>query len=431
MITNTYTLDLNNVNIDNNDFNIKKYTFNDTEYKIIKYNKEKLKNYEETDKEKFNNISHFRSVIVRDNKVVCYSPSKSINYESFKTNNENIENIYIEDFIDGTMINVFWDVVNETWEIATRSTVGGNIIFFNDIKNYKYYKINNYFENYNDSTFRTLFFEACNISNFDLNTLNRNFCYSFVLQHPLNRIVTNIIQPIIFLVKAYSIDNTNYSNNIVKINEIDVFSLVSQAPYIFANTNVKFVNKYPVEEYKTLEEYYLNDNIAYYIVGCMIYNKDGTRSKIRNKNYEIVKKLRGNQPKLQYNYLCLKQENKVNEFLTYYPEHRILFNKFKLETYNYTNELFINYISCFVRKEKQLKEYDFEYKNHMFKLHEKYKSELKNNNKNIDKKVVIDYVNSLHPAQQMFVINYKNKKKNESNFMEEPIQMEEPVQMEA
>ena len=133
MITNTYTLDLNNVNIDNNDFNIKKYTFNDTEYKIIKYNKEKLKTYEETDKEKFNNISHFRSIIVRDNKVVCYSPSKSVNYESFKTNNENIENIYIEDFIDGTMINVFWDVVNETWEIATRSTVGGNIIFFNDI----------------------------------------------------------------------------------------------------------------------------------------------------------------------------------------------------------------------------------------------------------------------------------------------------------
>ena len=92
--------------------------------------KEANKIYEETDKEKFNNISHFRSVIIRDNKVVCYSPSKSVNYELFKENYENIENIYIEDFIDGTMINVFWDVVNETWEIATRSTVGGNIIFF-------------------------------------------------------------------------------------------------------------------------------------------------------------------------------------------------------------------------------------------------------------------------------------------------------------
>jgi hypothetical protein len=264
MIANTYTLDLNDVNMENEDFNIKKYTFNDTEYNIIKYNKEKLKLYEETDNEKFIKNSKFRSVIIRDNKVVCYSPSKSYNYDLFKNDNENIENIYIEDFVDGTMINVFWDVIHESWEIATRSTVGGNIIFFNDIKNYKYYKIPNYFENHTESTFRNLFFEACNLSNFDLNTLNKNFCYSFVLQHPLNRIVSNIIQPLVFLVKAYSIDNTNYDNNIVKINEIDIFSLVSQAPYIFANTNVKFVNKYPIEKYKTLE--------AYYILYCGLYD---------------------------------------------------------------------------------------------------------------------------------------------------------------
>ena len=32
---------------------------------------------------------------------------------------------------------------------------------------------------------------------------------------------------------------------------------------------------------------------------------------------------------------------------------------------------------------------------------------MKLNNKVVDKKIVIDYVNDLHPAQQMFVINYK------------------------
>ena len=68
----------------------------------------------------------------------------------------------------------------------------------------------------------------------------------------------------------------------------------------------------------------------------------------------------------------------------------------------------MNYVSCFIRKEKPLKEYEFEYKSHMYKLHEKYKSELKPQNKIIDKKFVIDYVNALHPAQQMFIINYRN-----------------------
>jgi hypothetical protein len=44
----------------------------------------------------------------------------------------------------------------------------------------------------------------------------------------------------------------------------------------------------------------------------------------------------------------------------------------------------------------------------MYKLHDKYKTDLKPHNKIIDKKYVIDYVNALHPAQQMFIINYKN-----------------------
>ena len=48
----------------------------------------------------------------------------------------------------------------------------------------------------------------------------------------------------------------------------------------------------------------------------------------------------------------------------------------------------------------------------MYHIHQKYITELKPNNKTIDKKFVIDYVNNLHPAQQMFIINYNNNNKN-------------------
>ena len=61
----------------------------------------------------------------------------------------------------------------------------------------------------------------------------------------------------------------------------------------------------------------------------------------------------------------------------------------------------------------------------MYKLHEKFKSELKPNNKTIDKKFIIDYVNSLHPAQQMFIMNYNNysheKNVNSSNETNEAV----------
>ena len=75
----------------------------------------------------------------------------------------------------------------------------------------------------------------------------------------------------------------------------------------------------------------------------------------------------------------------------------------------------MNYISCFIKKEQELKKYDFKFKNHMYKLHEKYKTELKPNNKIIDKKFVIDYFNNLHPAQQMFVINYMGNRPTRVN----------------
>ena len=420
-INNSINLNVTNaLKNEHNYFNIKKYTFNNIEYNIIKYSKEAIKSIMESNYDEYLAISKFRSVIIRNNKVVCFAPEKSLEYTYF-VNTYSAENSWVEDYIDGTMINVFYDNIKQTWEIATRSTVGGNIVFFNDVKNYKYFDNNNYFKDYYNLTFRSMFFEACNICNLDLNCLDEKYVYSFVLQHPFNRIVTPIVTPVIYLVKVYEI--THPVNNVlsainldkVTIHEINIQSLLNCPPYIFLNCNMKFVNKYPVTNFTDIKDYYASGNAGYICVGCFLYSKDGTRSKIRNSSYEEVRKLRGNQPKLQFNYLSLKQQNKVGEFLQYYPEHTVIFNKFKLALYYYTSNLFMNYISCFIRKEKPLKEYEFEYKSHMYKLHDKYKTELKPNKKNIDKKFVIDYVNSLHPAQQMFIINYKNIQPNQGS----------------
>ncbi len=418
MYTHITELNLNKmINSDIEKFIIKKYTFNNSEYKIVKYNKEVLTKYKDNIDE-FNFMSKYRSVILQNNKVICYSPSKSIDYDIF-VEKYNIHDSWVEDFIDGTMINVFYDKINKTWEIATKSTVGGNISFFNDNKNFDYFlsdkNVNN--DNNNDNndnndnnvTFRSMFFEACNLNNFNLNTLDINYTYTFILQHPLNRIVAPISVPSIYLIKIYEIDNIIQESKVI-IKELNLQNFISSSPYIFLNTGVKFINKYAINDnFETVKNYYTSSEIPYYCVGCMLYNSDGTRSKLRNNNYEIVRKLRGNQPKLQYNYLCLKQENKIKDFLYYYPEHSFIFNTFKNKTFEYTNQLFMNYISCFIRKEKPLKDYEFQFKNHMYKLHEKYKSELKPKNKNIDKKIVIDYFNNLHPAQQMFVINYSKE----------------------
>lgn len=390
----------------------KKYNFNNVEYYIIKYNKPELKKYFNTDPDYYNTLSKCRSIVLRNNKVVVYSPEKSLDFNNFKNIADHL-NSWMEEFIDGTMINVFFDNINNVWEICTRSTVGGNILFFNDIKNYNYFNLNQQdFEHYNNITFRSMFFEACNTCNFDLNMLDQKYTYSFVLQHPFNRIVTPIMQPKIYLVKIYDIKTDDNMNVTVCEKNIDEF--VNTPPYIFNNTGVSFVQKYILNnDFDYISDFYNSNNVDYHIVGIIICDNIGNRSKIRNPNYERVRKLRGNQPKLQFNYLSLRKDNKLNEFILHYPEHSILFRKFQTLLYNYTNDLYKNYISCYIKKDKMLKEYDFQFKTHMYNLHQKYITQLKPINKQIDKKIVIEYINNLEPAQQMFAINYNSYKKND------------------
>ena len=86
------------------------------------------------------------------------------------------------------MINVFWDSnigLSGAWEISTRNTVGAESSFY---------------KSPNSKTFRTMFLEAAINNNLDLDSLNKNFCYSFVLQHPENRIVVPFKAPQLYLI---------------------------------------------------------------------------------------------------------------------------------------------------------------------------------------------------------------------------------------
>ena len=60
-----------------------------------------------------------------------FSPPKSELFSKFVQ--DNTENMFqgtvrAEEFVEGTMINMFW--TGNEWEIATRSSVGGKVAFF-------------------------------------------------------------------------------------------------------------------------------------------------------------------------------------------------------------------------------------------------------------------------------------------------------------
>ena len=368
------TYDLRDVkdNLDNHNIIAKDWIFNNKKYRILKYEKNKIND------DNFNSIAKYRSVIMSGDDILSFSPEKSKNmsyFLSFYKENECVA----EEFVEGTMINLFYDKEISKWEIATKTSVGANIKFFKDQKN-----------------FNTLFKEVCETIGLDINSFSNDYCYSFVMQHPENRFVIPITEMRLYLIGIYKIDNTD--------------KMIYELPKSeYANLNLPSCLNYPYghyfDTYTNLLTNYASLNTQTTVMGVIVKHVNGERTKFRNPNYEHVKKLRGNNCKLQFNYLTLHKENKVNEYLQYYPENRKLFNDYKNNLFSFTTTLFNNYISCYIKKEIPLKEFPFQYRNHMFALHELY-LKIKIEKRIINFQEVIKYIKSLDPARLMFSLNY-------------------------
>jgi hypothetical protein len=328
--------------------------------------------------------------------VVGFAPPKSIHYEQFIQNyNEDIPGVIAEEFVEGTMINVFWDDSigsHGKWEISTRSTVGATSSFYKGKQT---------------KTFREMFLEAAKEVNLEFSLLDKKYSYSFILQHPENRIVVPFKKPTLYLAGVFSIV---YENEQICV---DVYDHQDFRKQFFENKlmNVKFPQQYSFGKYSELIEKYGSMNTSYNIVGVVLHNKvTGERSKIRNPVYEQVRNLRGNQPKIQYQYLSLRKEGKVGEFLKFYPENKKEFSVFRDQVHLFTNTLFSNYISCYIKKERPLKEFSEQYRTHMFNIHQKFINELREQKMFVTNTVVQKYVNELHPSLLMYCLNFQMRK---------------------
>ena len=373
----------------------KKCKYNDCSYTIVKYKRSALV------EEEYSTLGLVRSIIICDGNVVAFSPPKSLPYKDFLTANPS-EECFAEDFIDGTMINLFYNQKVNDWVISTRSRVGADTLFFVMDTNDTNADVTNADVTNTKRTFKDMFYEAAQIANLDFSRLDNNWCYSFVLQHPNNRIVTPIDFPKLFLIRAYNINN---ETNLV--TEVASEVLLNNSGG-FWNSGILHPQRYVIDNYDNLADYYNNAVTPFYCVGIVVNSATG-RTKIRNKNYETIRELRGNQSRLQYHYLTLRKGGRVREFLAFYPEFANHFSEYRKTIHEYTSALYSNYIKCFIRKERPLKEYPYEFKVHMFNLHQKYLADLKPNNGYIDKQATIAYFNGLHPSQQMHILNCRAK----------------------
>ena len=385
-VTNSNILKVNKIKCSTNFFST---------YRVIKYDKSLLS------EDLISSYGLCRSVIINDNDdMVSFTPPKSISADTFIKKYPNIvENIVAEEFVEGTMINVFFDKnvgLLGSWEISTRNIVGAICNF---------YKSSN-----SNKTFRQMFIEAAMVCNLDINNLDKELSYSFVLQHPENKIVIPFSKPDLYLVAVYKIYN-GLNNVNVKFYNVGEFKCFFNK----LNINIKFPTIYKFNEYSELIEKYGSMNTSYDIVGVIIHNiQTGERTKIRNPIYEKVRNLRGNQPKLQYQYLCLRKEEKVEDYLKFFPENKSQFLEFSDQIHLFTETLYNNYVKCYIKKQNPLLLFKYlkQYKSHMFNIHQIYMNELREKKQFVTRSIVQNYVNQLHPSLLMYHLNFQLRKNN-------------------
>ena len=285
------------------------------------------------------------------NRVVCLPPVKSTEIGGI-TDDFTLAGGEIQHLLDGTMINLFY---RDEWLISTRSEIGGR---------------NKWIKN---KSFKDMFNE-CDL---DTDLLDQKCSYSFVMRHKENRNVSPISFNELFLVEAYRylegkierLANNEYPN-LSKINNISLVEMENMNDYKFKGFTIK---------------------------------EDNRRYKISNPEFERVKSLKINMNNELLNYIELRKNGNLKEYIKYYPEHSKLFEGYRNRIHNLSNELYNIYKNCFIFKNTDKKDIPYHLKPFVSDIHKRYLKD----KKPTTWQDIKDYIHNLNSKRLVFALNYQ------------------------
>jgi hypothetical protein len=399
----------------------------------LKYDRAKLT------EEQYNTVGRFRSVVFDSNgRICCVAPVKMLKLtdemKSLPVNSAG-GHLNAEEIVEGVMVNLFWHAGK--WYIATKSCVG-EVSYDHIVEAQAEAAIASAPDVTSTTTFQKLgvqevlrrrICEVLSLLPGGLESVPKQYCYSLVVQHPKNQIVNVITVPKLYLVAVYNVTakeaeaGAGAGVDVIRLDR-DIFSSnfggsVSHMPVGLsciadsddgegagASEATATFTPHTVEDYCRM--YASLETRSVSLPGVVFVDKDtGFCYKKRNPKYESVKKRKGMEQKLMAQYLQLRKDHGIDEYLKYHPQHSRAFRQFRDRLHDYTQRLYDAYIAHYVKKDaKPLKEYDRELKIHMYKLHyDVYLATMKDAGSFVTKHTVINYVNQLAAAQQLACLN--------------------------
>lgn len=349
----------------------------------------------------------YTSVVVdtEESKIVAYAMPKPQELATLESNLT--DEYHFEEMIEGTMLNLFYN--RGKWEIATRNAVGGNYWFYRtqyDMAS------GNPSPKKRQTTFLEMFVEALGCEKSTplnevsfLSELDTAYSYSFILQHPENHIVQTFAFPHIYLVGVFKIEAGNTVTQIPP-KEFQQWKVFQNATMPIEFPRIWESASYGKESYdKSKTEILAKCDMGVFLV-C---DRTGNRAIIENANYARLKELRGNNPNLQYQFLCMHYIGRVNEFLEHFPMYKYQFHRFMKQYNDFVAQVQDTYYKYYVLKlrEKMPKKYFI----HAAAIHHAvYIPSIKPYSETgkivVTKRVVDEYFKKIEPQKVLYYLNY-------------------------
>lgn len=331
------------------------------------------------------NTHYFRSVVwnTETNTPVAFSPFQSMPLESSTFVPK--DSLIVEDFWDGTMVNLFYDVKTSLWCIATRSNVGGNCRF------------------YGPETFYRLFWDTFAGQNLTVGMLSPQMCYSWVLQHPTNRIVVPVPVATLRLVQ------------VVKMAPLDFTPSLSEFPALMNLLNRRLPLAGTDVTVKSLDTM-IAANDSVFCQGYVIKDTvTGQRWKIRTPTYKMLHDLRGNTPRLDYKWLELRQKGNLNAYMHHFPEDRVQFDALWQRLKTQTRALYQTYCDVFKARSLPSRDAPKYLRRLLYDMQDHYLNRLRPAQLTLTWAECVSWVNSQDIPRQLFLANYLWLQQNKSS----------------
>lgn len=335
----------------------------------------------------------YRSIVIQDGEVVSFASPKMSDPSLFSQthSSSNWDNLEFTNYVEGTMINLYYDKVSKKWELATKRMLGG---------------MNK--ANVDSPTFKELFDDTCKYYNLNiqefLNDLqeqalqvcenhnkNRNLSFSFVMNHPLNYPITFCYSPSLVLTDIYSIGHETSDTNettVYSLNIDKIFSIGKNCGRLLGQIVPKTTNKsLLICISELLKQHELSRSS---LSGIVIRNVDtNERTKMFTNGYRYYKMIKGNYSRNLDRFIDYSKEptgfygmgyvTKLDEFLGSFPEYYNIYNHYYQTLCTISRDLLQLYFGVNVYHSLKLSDCDKLYKNHIYKLHGIYLNKVKNN----------------------------------------------------